>query len=105
MGEASSPRATTFFEFFAVVGDPPAAAPEREGRPDHGRKADLRLHRERLFHAVRDARTRRLEADVRHGAPEQLTVFRHVDGALRGPDHLDVEFFEHPLRVPDRARC
>ena len=97
MGEASSPRATIFLELLAVVGDAPAAAAEREGGPDHGRETDFRLHRERLFHAVRDARTRRLQSDIGHGAPEQFTIFRHVDGALRGADHLDVEFLEHPL--------
>ena len=85
------------FELFAVVGDPSAAAAQGEGRPDDSRKADLRLHRERLFHAVRNSRTRGLEADVRHGTPEQLAVFRHVDGAPRGADHLDIEFLEHAL--------
>ncbi len=68
----------------------------KEGRID-GRKPDLRLHRERLFHAVRDARARGLEPDVGHRAAEQFAILRHVDGALRGPDHLDVVFLEHPL--------
>ena len=39
----------------------------------------------------------RLEADVGHGAAEQLAVLRHVDGALRGADHFDVVFLEHAL--------
>ena len=76
---------------------PPPLPPEREGGPDHGREADLGLHRQGLFHAVGDARAGGLEPDVGHGAAEQFAVLRHVDGALRGADHLDVEFLEHPL--------
>ncbi len=84
-------------ELLAVVGDAAAAAAHGEGRPDHGREADFRLHRQRLLHAVRDARPRGLQADVRHGAAEQLAVLGHVDGTLGRADHLDVVFLEHAL--------
>ncbi len=84
-------------EFLAVIGDAPAAAAEGKGRPDDGREADFRLHRERFFHAMRDARARGLEPDIGHRAAEQFTVLGHVDGPLRGADHLHVEFIEDAL--------
>ena len=28
---------------------------------------------------------------------EQFAILGHVDGALRGADHLDVEFLQHPF--------
>ncbi len=46
---------------------------------------------------MRDARARGLEADVGHGAAEQLAVLGHVDGPLRGADHLHVELIEYAL--------
>ena len=60
-------------------------------------KADLGLDGKRLFHAMGDARPRRLQTDVGHGAAEQLPILRHVDGALRSADHFDVELLEHPF--------
>ncbi len=84
-------------ELLAVVGDAAAAAAQGERGPDHRRKADLGLYRERLLHAVGDARAGALEPNVGHGAPEELAVLRHVDGALRGADHLDVVLLENPL--------
>ena len=68
-----------FLEFFTVVRDAAARAAHRERRTDHGRVADLGLHRQRFFHAVRDAGARRFQADLTHGVTEFFTVFRHVD--------------------------
>ncbi len=61
------------------------------------READLGLDRERLLHAVRDARARALEADLAHGVAEQLAVLGHVDGVARGGDQFHAELLEHAL--------
>ena len=82
-------------EFLAVVGDAAAAAAHRERRADHGREADLGLHRERFLKTVSDARARRIQPDVGHRVAELLAVFGHVDRFARRADQFAAELLEH----------
>src|SRR6185503_10421249 len=53
-------------EFFAVIRDAAAGAPQRERWTDDRREADHRLDLQRLFHAVGEGRARTRKADLRH---------------------------------------
>ena len=94
------------FELFRVVGDAAAGAAEREARADHHREtgaADLRLdallHAPGLFHRVRDAALRRVQADAGHRVLELQAVLGLLDRLLVGADHLDAVLGEHAVLV------
>src|SRR5690606_12745732 len=84
-------------ELFPVVGDAAARTAERERRTDDGRKADLGLHRMRLFQTVRDSRTRRLETDLAHRVAKALAILRHVDGIAGSRNALYAVLLQHAL--------
>ena len=75
---------------------PPLPPSVKEGRMTVGKPISACTARASSM-LVRNARARAFESDVGHCAPEELAILRHVDGALRRADHLDVEFLEHTL--------
>ena len=75
---------------------PPEPPRVKEGRITVGKPiSDCTASASSMLCAMR-ARAH-LKADVGHRLAEQLAVLGHVDGALRGADHLHVEFLEHAL--------
>ena len=86
-------------EFFGVVSDAAAGAAEREARADDDREADRLLHAPGFVHRMRDARTRRAQADLGHRVLELQTVFGLVDRGRRGADQFDLVFVEHAVLV------
>jgi hypothetical protein len=94
------------FELFRVVGDAAAGAAHREAGADDHREPgaadlglDALLHRQRFFHAVRDAALGRGQADGRHRVLELHPVFGLLDGLLVGADHLDAVLGQHAVAV------
>ena len=86
-----------FLELLAVVGDPPAAAAERERRPHDGREADFSLDLPGPLEVLRHVRLRDFESDFAHGIAKALAVFGHVDGVAGGADQFHAVFRKHPV--------
>ena len=86
-----------FLELFGVVGNAAAGAAQRETGADHGRETQRLLHDPGLFHAVRDARTRRTQTNFRHRVLELEPVLGFVNGFGLGADQLDAVFFQYAM--------
>ena len=63
-----------------VVRDAAALAAERERGAQHERVSELGRRSQRLVDGAHVHGARRLESDLGHGEPEQLTVLRSADG-------------------------
>jgi len=75
-------------ELLAVVRHARARSPQREARPDHGRKADLREHFAGLVQAANDSSPAGLETNRLHQRLEGFAVLTPADRVGLGADHL-----------------
>ena len=84
-------------ELFPIVGDVPTGAPEGEGRPDDGRKADPLHDLHRFLSRPSRSAVGRLETDASHRPLEGFAIFSLVDRLGRGSDQLHIILGEDPL--------
>ncbi len=88
-----------FAQLFFIVGEAAARSAQRVRRTHDDRIAQAFAEIDRFLHRVHDRAFRYRLLDILHQGPEQLAVFRPVDGVQVGSQDLDAILVQNTVLV------